>query len=81
VSESEIAAKLVIALSRHADQAMADATSLVSISIEFLGEGQPGQVKTVLTRKTRTLVFLSAEFVSEAGVRIAHAASVHKVAG
>lgn len=79
MTEHEIAATLVIALGAHADQVMADATSLVSVTIEMLAPGEPGTTRTTLTRKTRTLAFINAEYVNGAGVRIATAASVHKI--
>lgn len=80
MSEGHVAAALVTALGAHADQVMGDATSLVSITIDVLGPAAPGDATTTLTRKTRTLVFLSAEFVTDTGARVATASSVHKVA-
>jgi hypothetical protein len=45
----------------------------------MLQRPKPGRIATNVTRKTRTLAFMSAEFVDEAGARIATASSVHKV--
>lgn len=79
MSEQDVTSKLVVALGAHADQAMGDATSLVSVTIDIVGPTGDGDVRTTLTRKTRTLVFISGEFVSADGARVATAASVHKI--
>ena len=79
MSDSAIAAKLVEALAAAADRDAGATTALVSVTVDMLGPAGAGTVETKLVRKTRTLVFMSAEFVSETGARIANATSVHKV--
>ena len=75
MSDAEIAARLVEAL----NQAAGAQASLVSVEIAVLARGDDARVETKLVRKTRTLMFMSADCVSDAGARIATAASVHKV--
>lgn len=45
----------------------------------MLARADAGSIEAKLVRKTRTLVFMSAEFRTDAGERIAAASSVHKV--
>jgi hypothetical protein len=80
VTDSAIAARLVTALETAADREAEGKTALVSITIDMIAPADAGAITTSLVRKTRTLVFMSAEFVSDARVRIATASSVHKVA-
>jgi len=80
MTESAIAARLVNALEAAADRE-AGKTALVSVTIEMLAHADAGSVETNVVRKTRTLVFMSAEFKSDAGARIANATSVHKLIG
>ncbi len=75
MTDAEIAARLIEAL----NQAAGGDTALVSVEITMVARAEPGAVNVGLTRKTRTLVFMSAEFTSESGARIATAASVHRV--
>ena len=79
VTDSAIAARLINALESAADREAAAKTALVSVTIDMLTAADAGQIATTLVRKTRTLVFMHAEFVSDAGVRIANATSVHKL--
>ena len=81
MSDSAIAARLINALEAAADREAGAKTALVSVTIDMLARADTGAIETTLVRKTRTLVFMSAEFVSDAGARIANAASVHKVMG
>ena len=81
MTDSAIAARLINALEAAADREAGAKTALVSVTIDMLARADTGAIETTLVRKTRTLVFMSAEFVSDAGVRIANAASVHKVMG
>jgi hypothetical protein len=46
----------------------------------MLARADAGTIETSVSRKTKTLVFLSAEFRSDSGGRIATASSVHKLA-
>ena len=81
MSDSAIAARLINALEAAADREAGAKTALVSVTIDMLARADTGAIETTLVRKTRTLVFMSADFVSDAGARIANAASVHKVMG
>ena len=81
MTESAIAARLVNALEAAADREAGGQTALVSVTIEMLAPADAGAIETSLARKTRTLVFMNAEFRTDAGDRIATASSVHKVAG
>jgi hypothetical protein len=80
MTDSAIAARLINALEQSADREAAAKTALVSATIDMLARADAGTIETRLVRKTRTLVFMSAEFVSDAGERIAMASSVHKLA-
>jgi hypothetical protein len=81
VTDSAIAARLINALESAADREAAVKTALVSVTIDMLARADAGSIDAKLVRKTRTLVFMSAEFVSDDGKRIANATSVHKVLG
>lgn len=81
MTDSAIAARLVNALEAAADQAAGAKTALVSFTVEMLTRADAGAIETSVTRKTRTLVFMSAEFVSDTGARVAAASSVHKAPG
>ncbi|MGD9966740.1 MAG: hypothetical protein AB7T59_09485 [Hyphomonadaceae bacterium] len=78
---SAIAARIVNALESAADREAGGPTALVSITLDMLTRADAGMIETKLVRKTRTLLFMNAEFRSDAGERIAAAASVHKVLG
>jgi hypothetical protein len=80
VTDSAIAARLINALESAADREAATKTALVSVTIDMLARADAGTIETKLVRKTRTLVFMSAEFRADSGMRIANATSVHKVA-
>jgi hypothetical protein len=79
MTDSAIAARLINALEAAANREAGAETALVSVTIDMLARADAGAIETKLVRKTRTLVFMSAEFVNDAGARIANAASVHKV--
>ena len=79
MSESDIAARLVDALTATAAREAGSATALVSVTIDVVASGDAGSIEATLVRKTRTLVFMSAELRTAAGDRIATAASVHKI--
>ncbi|MBS0385912.1 MAG: hypothetical protein JSS00_11245 [Proteobacteria bacterium] len=81
MTDSAIAVRLVNALEAAADREAGAKTALVSVTIDMIAPADAGQIVASLTRKTRTLVFMSAEFVSDAGAKIAMASSVHKVPG
>jgi hypothetical protein len=81
MSEAEIASKIVAALGAAADGAAGVRAPLVSVEITWLTPAPLGRVEASLVRKTRTLVFMSADAIAADGARIATAASVHKMAG
>jgi hypothetical protein len=79
MTNAELAARLTEALEAAAAREAGVKTALVSVEITLAAPAAAGEVTTTLARKTRTLLFMSAELTSEAGVRIATAASVHKL--
>ena len=52
----------------------------MSVTIEMLARADAGSIEITLTRKTRTLIFLRADFKADSGALIASASSVHKLA-
>jgi hypothetical protein len=81
VTDSAIAVRIINALEAAADREAGAKTALVSVTIEMLGPADTGSIEVSLTRKTRTLVFLTADFSNESGGRVAIASSVHKIEG
>ncbi len=81
MTDSAIAARIVNALEAAADREAAARTALVSVTLDLLARADAGAIETSLVRKTRTLVFMNADFRTDAGERIATASSVHKVLG
>lgn len=79
MTDSAIAARIVNALEAAADREAGAQTALVSVTIDVLARADAGSIEAKLVRKTRTLVFMSAEFRTDAGERIVTASSVHKV--
>lgn len=79
MSEADIAARLVDALTTTATREAGSAVALVSVTIDVVGSGDDGSIEAALVRKTRTLLFINAELRTEAGERIATASSVYKV--
>lgn len=79
MTDSELAARLINALEAAADRDAGAKTALVSVTVDMLARADGGTIETKLVRKTRTLVFMSAEFVTDSGARIATASSVHRV--
>lgn len=79
MKDRKIAARLIDALDAAAKRECGANTALVSVEITMLTRAGAGHIEARLTRKTRTLAFLSAEITSDAGERIASAASVHKL--
>jgi hypothetical protein len=80
MTDSAIAARMLNALEAAADREAGQKTALVSVTIDMLKHADAGSVAVQLTRKTKSLVFMNAEFATDAGVRIATANSVHKLA-
>mgnify|MGYP001174130485 CR=1 FL=1 len=81
MSEASVASRLIEAAIAYAAEAANTRAPLVSISLEFLSEGDVANVAATITRKTRTLVFVHAEATSRDGARLVTADSVHKVVG
>lgn len=81
MTDSAIAARLINALESAADREAGAQTALVSVTLDMLARADAGAIEATLVRKTRTLVFMSAEFKSDSGERIVAASSVHKVLG
>lgn len=79
MTNSEIAAQLTAALEAAADRETGAKAALVSATIEMVAPATAGNAHAALTRKTKTLVFMSAEFRSNAGALIATASGVHKI--
>jgi hypothetical protein len=79
MTDSAIAARIINALEAAADREAGAKTALVSVNIEMLTPADAGSIETQIVRKTRTLVFMSAEFANDSGTRIATASSVHKL--
>lgn len=81
MTDSAIAARIVNALEAAADREAGAQTALVSVTLDMLARADAGAIVATLVRKTRTLVFMSAEFRTDSGERIVTASSVHKVLG
>lgn len=79
MTDSAIAVRIINALESAADREAGAKTALVSVTIDMLARADTGAIEVSLTRKTRTLVFLRADFKTDAGALIASAASVHKL--
>ena len=79
MTDSAIAVRIVNALESAADREAGAKTALVSVTIEMLARADAGSIEVSLTRKTRTLIFLRADFKAESGALIASASSVHKL--
>jgi hypothetical protein len=79
MTNAEIAAQLTEALEAAATEAAGAPTALVSVEVTVLVHAQSGVANTSVTRRTKSLVFMNAEFVSGDGARAATATSVHKV--
>ncbi len=76
MTDAEIAARLIEALTREAGVG----ASLVSVSLEMIATSDVADVSVRVERKTRTLLFLSADATGVDGALIAEATSVHKLA-
>ncbi|MBI3437660.1 MAG: hypothetical protein HY054_03225 [Proteobacteria bacterium] len=81
MTDSAIAVRIINTLESAADREAGAETALVSVSIEMLARADAGSVEVSTTRKTRTLLFIRADFRNDAGALIASANSVHKLAG
>lgn len=74
MSETEVSARLLDAMA-----GVAAGAALVSVTIDVLQRGAIARVDAMTVRKTRTLVFMSAEATGAAGERLASASAVYKV--
>lgn len=79
MSDAEIAAQLIDALTVAANREAGAPTALVSATIDIVAPSDTGVTSASLTRKTKTLIFMSADFLSEGGTHIATANSVHRL--
>ncbi len=79
MTNSEIAARLTEALEAAVSREAGANTTLVSVEITMAAPPAAGAIRTALARKTRTLLFMSAELTGETGAIVATAASVHKL--
>lgn len=76
MSDTEFSARLLDAMATAAAGA-----ALVSVTIDVLQRSAIARVDATTVRKTRTLVFMSAEAKGAAGERLACANAVYKVPG
>ena len=77
MSDAELSARLLDAM---AVAAAKDAqTALVSLTMEVLNQGDLAHVEAKVVRKTRTLVFMSADAHTSDGKKLAAASAVYKV--
>ena len=81
MNDATIAACIIEALEREAGRETGGKTALVSVNIEMLAPARDGAPDVSVARKTRTLVFLRADFRGNDAARIASANSVHRVLG
>jgi hypothetical protein len=78
MNASAVGARIIDALEDAANRETGGPTALVSVNVEMLSPAGIGEVAVSVTRKTRTLIFLRADFrASDATIAIAN--SVHKV--
>jgi hypothetical protein len=81
MSEAVVSQRLVDALAQVAANEAGAPAPLVSVSIEFIsGNGGAPLIDVIVERKTRTLLFLSANATAADGQRLAAATSVHRIA-
>lgn len=64
-----------------AEEAAPGNAILVSVHLDFLSQTDIGTIRVAVTRRTKTLLFLRAEYADETGARLAAASSVHKILG
>lgn len=79
MSEADGAAEIVRALGEGARAAAEKDAPLVSVEISWLAAGGVTRVEPRVARKTRTLLFMSAEAFGADGARVATASSVHRL--
>jgi len=74
----DISAQLIAALKACANDSAGAEAPMVSVTMEFLREATRADIAATIARKTRTLIFVTAEATAD-GERVATASSVHKV--
>jgi len=79
MNAAAIAAALTEALEAAAAKEAGAPCVLVSLNFNLIGAPAPGQARASVARKTRTLVFMHADFIGPDGAAIASAASVHRL--
>ena len=77
MSDAELSARLLDAMAVAA--AKYAQTALVSLTMEVLDQGDLAHVEAKVVRKTRTLVFMSADAQTSDGKKLAAASAVYKV--
>lgn len=76
-----VAAALTAALEAEAAREAGGDCVLVSVNIALLAAPVAGVAKAQVERKTKTLAFLSANYIGADGAVIASASSVHRIGG
>lgn len=80
MSEAELSARLLAALKACANDSAGAEAPLVSMTTEFLREDMAAaSVTAEIARKTRTLIFATAEARGADGAPVATASSVHRI--
>lgn len=79
MSDAEIAARLTEALVAAAHAEAGAETEFVSVNVTLLRRAEIAAIAHTIERRSRTLLFLSAEASDAQGERIAIASSVHKL--
>ncbi|MBC7767991.1 MAG: hypothetical protein H7124_04330 [Phycisphaerales bacterium] len=79
MSSADVSAQLIEALKACANDDAVAPAPLVSVTMEFLSDAPAADISAGIVRKTRTLVFVSAEAIASDGARVATASSVHRV--
>lgn len=77
MTDAELSARLLDAMAEAAAQNAQ--TALVSVTMEVLNQGDLAHVEAKIVRKTRTLVFMSADAQTSDGKKLAAASAVYKV--
>jgi len=80
MSRAALTARLVEALEAAAVRA-APSAALVSATFDLLTRDEAAAIEARVVRKTRTLLFMSADATGNDGAPVATASSVHKISG
>lgn len=80
MNEAAVSARIIDALAQVASNEARGPAPLVSVAIEYVSANGGAPIIDVKTeRRTKTLIFLSAEASTSSGERVASATSVHKI--